>query len=148
MSTGMKVVVLLAAMPIVGVAQEQPKLKCTDFVYSQQFLKTYPKAPAACREVIVKDGQKWVRFDANVTKVKGNDVTVNFLNEMRDTVLTLTFTAPPDATLDVSGQQVKYSALSGGQEISIWAPSSRIGFFAAPGSLNSGELKVIKGKAQ
>jgi hypothetical protein len=148
MSTRMKVVVLLAAMPIVGVAQEQPKLKCTEFVYSQQFLKTYPKAPAACREVIVKDGQKWVRFDADVTKVKGNDVTVNFLNEARGTVLTLTFTAPPDATLDVSGKQVKYSALTEGQEISIWAPSSRIGFFAAPGALNSGELKVVQGRAE
>jgi hypothetical protein len=98
--------------------------------------------------VIVKNGQKWVRFDANVTKVKGNDVTVNFLNEMKGTVLTLTFTAPPDATLDVGGQQVKYSALSEGQEISMWAPSTRIGFFAAPGALNSGELKVVKGRAQ
>jgi hypothetical protein len=147
MSAGMKVVVLLAAMPIIGVAQEQPKLKCTDFVYSQQFLKAYPKAPAACREVVEKNGQKWVRFDANVTKVNGNDVTADFLNDMKGTVLTLTFTAPPDATLDVSGQQMKYSALKEGQEISIWAPSTRIGFYAAPGSLNSGQLKVIAGKA-
>jgi len=148
MSAGLKVLVLLAAIPVVGVAQEQPKLKCTDFVYSQQFLKRYPKAPAACREVVEKNGQKWVRFDANITKVQSNGVTANFLNDMKGTVLTLTFTAPPDATLEVGGQQMKYSTLKEGQEISIWAPSSRIGFYAAPGALNSGQLKVIAGQAK
>ena len=148
MSARMKVVLLLAAMPVVGVAQEQPKLRCAEFVYSQQFLKYYPKAPAACREVIAKNGQQWVRFDAKVVKVDGNNVTANFLNEMNVTVLTLTFTAPPDATVDMGGKQVKYSALGEGQEISVWAPHSRIGFFSAPGALDSGELKVIQGRAK
>jgi hypothetical protein len=66
---------------------------------------------------------------------------------MNAPILTLTFTAPADATLDVGGQHVKFSTLASGQEVSIWAPESRVGFYSAPGALNSGKLKVIKGKA-
>jgi hypothetical protein len=138
---------MLAMTPLVGLAQDQSKPTCTNFVFSQQFLKAYPKGPAACREVVEKDGLKWVRFDAKVTDVKGTEVTADILNAMSAPILTLTFTAPADATLDVGGQQAKFSTLRGGQEISIWSPESRVGFYSAPGALNSGKFKVIKGKA-
>ena len=148
MSVGARLAVLiLATTPLVGLAQDQPKPTCTNFVFSQQFLKAYPKGPAACREVVEKDGLKWVRFDAKVTDVKGTEVTADILNAMSAPILTLTFTAPADATLDVGGQQAKFSTLRSGQEISIWSPESRVGFYAAPGALNSGKFKVIKGKA-
>jgi len=148
MSVGARLVVLiLATTPLVGLAQDQSKPTCTNFVFSQQFLKAYPKGAAACREVVEKDGLKWVRFDAKVTGVKGTEVTADILNAMSAPILTLTFTAPADATLDVGGQQAKFSTLASGQEVSIWAPESRVGFYAAPGALNSGKLKVIKGKA-
>jgi hypothetical protein len=148
MSVGARLAVLiLATTPLVGLAQDQSKPTCTNFVFSQQFLKAYPKGPAACREVVEKDGLKWVRFDAKVTDVKGTEVTADILNAMSAPILTLTFTAPADATLDVGGQQAKFSTLRSGQEISIWSPESRVGFYAAPGALNSGKFKVIKGKA-
>ena len=148
MSVGARLAVLiLATTPLVGLAQDKSKPTCTNFVFSQQFLKAYPKGPAACREVVEKDGLKWVRFDAKVTDVKGTEVTADILNAMSAPILTLTFTAPADATLDVGGQQAKFSTLRSGQEISIWSPESRVGFYAAPGALNSGKFKVIKGKA-
>jgi hypothetical protein len=148
MSVGARLAVLiLATTPLVGLAQDQSKPTCTNFVFSPQFLKAYPKGPAACREVVEKDGLKWVRFDAKVTDVKSNEVTADILNAMSAPILTLTFTAPADATLDVGGQQAKFSTLRSGQEISIWSPESRVGFYAAPGALNSGKFKVIKGKA-
>jgi hypothetical protein len=148
MSVGARLAVLiLATTPLVGLAQDKSKPTCTNFVFSQQFLKAYPKGPAACREVVEKDGLKWVRFDAKVTDVTGTEVTADILNAMSAPILTLTFTAPADATLDVGGQQAKFSTLRSGQEISIWSPESRVGFYAAPGALNSGKFKVIKGKA-
>jgi hypothetical protein len=149
MSVAVRLVVLvLATTPLVAVAQDASKPTCGNFVFSKEFLKAYPKGPAACSEVVVKDGIKWVRFDANVTDVNGNEVTADFLNPMKAPVLTLTFTAPPDATLDVGdGKQAKFSTLRNGEEIYVWAPESRVGFYAAPGALNSGKLKVIKGKA-
>ena len=148
MSVGARLAVVIRAIaPLVGLAQGQSKPTCTNFVFSHKFLKAYPKGPAACREVVEKDGLKWVRFDAKVTDVKGTEVTADILNAMSAPILTLTFTAPADATLDVGGQQAKFSTLASGQEISIWSPESRVGFYAAPGALNSGKFKVIKGKA-
>lgn len=40
---------LVVVMPLIGFADDQPKLSCTkDIVYSQEFLAHYPKAGAAC----------------------------------------------------------------------------------------------------
>ncbi len=74
MNARMKLAVFaLTAIPLVGAAADQPKLSCIkDITFSQEFLERYPKAGAACHEVVMKDGQKWARFDANVVKVKGN----------------------------------------------------------------------------
>ncbi len=67
------VAVVFVATPLVGFAQDEVKLSCIkDIVFSQEFLANYPKAGAACREVVMRDGAKWARFDANVDN---NDLT-------------------------------------------------------------------------
>ena len=89
--------VALAAVPLVSAAADESKLSCLkDFTYSQDFLHRHPKAGAVCREVVMKDGQKWARFDARVVGLKDNQVTVNFIDGASQPVETLTFTAPGD----------------------------------------------------
>jgi hypothetical protein len=43
-----------------------PKVSCDDIHYSQAFLARYPKAPAACLEGRVANGEKWAKFNAQV----------------------------------------------------------------------------------
>lgn len=137
--------VTLIAAPLVGAAADEPKLSCLkDFTYSQDFLHRHPKAGAVCREVILKDGQKWARFDARVIKLKDNQVTVNFIDSADRPIETLTFSAPPDARVLVNGQQMTYSALGEGDPLSFWVPESRAGFYAAPGAAKLTEIKVAR----
>ncbi len=62
----------LAATPEVPAPAET----CSGIQWSSDFLKTYPKAPAACRDVTVRDGVKYARFDGVVSKVGTNYVQV------------------------------------------------------------------------
>lgn len=135
----------LTAMPLFSVAADESKMSCIGhFTFSQDFLKRHPKAGAACREVVMKDGQKWARFDARVVELKGKEVTVNFLDTANQPIEKMTFTAPEDARVVVNGQEMTYSALGRGDPLSFWVPETRAGFYAAPGAARLTELRVAR----
>ena len=139
---------VLVATPFVAVAADAPTMSCLkDIVYSQEFLARYPKAGAACREVVMKDGTKWARFDADVVAVKKDQVTANFIDEYKQSVATLTFAAAPDARVKVEGKDVKYSSLKPGDTLSFWMPESRVGFYASPGAAENTKLAVVSDTA-
>ena len=139
--------VALAADPANSAADE-PKLSCIkDIVYSQEFLARYPKAGAACREVVMKNGMKWARFDADVVEVKGKEVTANFLDSFNQPLSKVTFVASPDARLIVEGKEAKFSSLNKGDTLSFWMPESRVGFYAEPGASESTKLAVVDTKS-
>jgi hypothetical protein len=136
--------IVLVGAPLAVLADEAPKLSCIkDITYSQEFLSRYPKAGAACREVVMKDGKKWVRFDADVADVRGNQVTANFVDQYKQSVATLTFSAAPEARLTIDGKEAKFSELQSGDTISVWMPESRMGFYAKPGSLEMSKFAVV-----
>ena len=135
---------LFALAPLVGVADEPTKLSCIkDVSFSQEFLTKYPKAGAACREVVLKDGQKWVRFSGHVVKVSGNDVTAELIDDFNNSVGTVTVNAAPDAAVELGGKPAKYAQLHEGDTLSFWVPESRYGFYAAPGTLKTGQFRVV-----
>jgi hypothetical protein len=144
MNAGAKLAMLvLAVTPAAGLADDQSKLSCKDVTYSEEFLAHYPKAGAACREVTMKDGEKWVRFEADVTKVKGDQVTANIVDNYNNTVSTLTVKAAADARVMVDGKETKYSQLVKGDKLDVWLPESKLGFYATPGASNVQKLAVV-----
>ena len=138
-------ITILVGTPLVGIADEPTKLSCAkDVTFSQEFLAKYPKAPAACREVMMKDGEKWISFNAHVVKVEGNNVTANFTDDFHNVVAKLTVSAAPDARIDVGGTPTKFSSLHEGDKLSFWVPESKFGFYAAPGASESNKFTVVK----
>lgn len=137
----------LAMTPLIATAaDEAPQLSCIkDVKYSQEFLQKNPKAPAACREVVVKDGAKWIHFVGEVTERKGNQVTIDFQNVAGDPLATIVAEASPDARLKIGDKKVKYSSLRAKDKIDVWMPESRFGFYAEPGQEMS-QLKVVERK--
>lgn len=141
-------VVALALAPLAALADESAKTSCQKgIVFSQEFLQKYPNAAKACREVIVKDGKKYARFDANVVNVKANEVTADFIDSYDKKVTTVTFATTPDARVQMEGTEVKVSELKPGDKLSFWVPESRAGFYAAPGASESKKLAVVSSTA-
>lgn len=137
-------VIVLGGAALAALADEAPKLSCIkDITYSQEFLTRYPKAGAACREVVMKDGKKWARFDADVVDVRGNQVTANFIDQYKQGLATLTFTAAPEARLTIDGKEAPFSDLRSGDTISVWISESRMGFYAKPGALEISKFAVV-----
>jgi hypothetical protein len=141
----------LAALPLIAYAQGQTKLgegqsssSCLDhIVFSQQFLRRYPRAGAACREVKVEKGQKWARFDADVVRVTGNRVVASFIDRYGHRVSSITFDASRDARVYVNNRSTAFSALRPGDKLSFWIPEDRVGFYARPGALQNTKLAVV-----
>jgi len=152
MSTGKKfATIVLLALPLACLADteadtqgEQPKLSCIkDFTFSHEFLARHPNAGAACREVAMKGGVKWVRFEAEITKVANHQVTANFIDSYNNSVATVTFQASPDARLEVNGTQTPYGKLKPGDQLTVWMPENKVGYYAEPGKLDNERLTLV-----
>jgi len=148
---GRLVLLALAAVPVAAMAAEgeQPQLSCIkDVAFSHEFLERYPNAAPACREVQMKDGEKWVRFESKVTKVKNGNVTLDFLNVRGDTLATVTVKPKPDARVTIDGKKKKYSTLRAGDKLGFWMPESRLGFYSEPGASKINQLDIISDGAK
>jgi len=146
------ILVALAAAPCLALAQQehathqQRDQACDAFVYSEQFLHRFPKAPAACLDVVTQNGEKWVHFEGKVNEVKGSQVTTTFFDDFNNPVSKMTFDATKamDQRITVNGKEVQWTDLQPGDKLSIWVPQSIVGFYSKPGSLDKGELKLVK----
>ena len=146
MRTSVKLAIaVLIEIPLTGVAQEQPKLTCVnDITYSQEFLAKFPNAGAACNEVVMANGQKWVRFNAKVKQVEGNHLTVSFIDSHENPVSTLTFSFDPTARVTLEDNEQKAaSSLKKGEKLMVWMPESRLGFYAQPGAAESKHFALV-----
>ncbi len=141
-------VVILAALPFAAIAADEAKLSCgKDVLYSQEFLQRYPKAPAGCQEVVSKEGTKWVRFNAEVTGVKDGHVSMDIKNVSGDPIGNVQVQSTGDARIKMEGKEVKFTSLQRGDEVDIWVPESRYGFYSEPGAGINKQLTVVGGMA-
>jgi len=143
-STAKLTAMVLLAVPLTGIAQQQ--LSCVkDIVYSPEFVAKYPRAGAACNEVIVSKGEKWARFNAEVKNRQGYHLTVDFIDDQDRPVANMTFEMTPDATVTLRDEhQLKPAAkLQKGEKIVVWVPEKRFGFYAEPGASESKHFAVL-----
>ena len=139
---------VLIGISLTGVAQGQPKLNCVkDVKYGQAFLAKFPDAGSACQEVKVVQGEKWVRFNAQVKQNQNNRLTVDLLNQSHEhTGNPLTFEYTPDATLTLVNKKIKpASEVKEGDKVMVWVPESRFGVYAHPGAAESKQFAVVSG---
>ena len=110
-----------------------PKVSCSGFKYSEEFLAKYPKAPAACVEGRTYNGINYAKFNAKVTKVSSSGVTVDVLDAAGNPITPLTI-KPTDqkASVLVNGKQTQMTDLSQGDSITFWVPESRMEVNALP----------------
>ena len=104
-----------------------PKVACKDIQYSEAFLQRYPKAPAACVEGRVSNGENWGKFNAKVSDTHYPDsITIQPLNAAGDPTGTLSFKPPAGAKVYVSGKSTPVSQLQSGDVITLWIPQTRL----------------------
>lgn len=112
-----------------------PVAKCSDIVFHKEFLDRYPKAPAICESVTVKNGVRSAKFSARVVGLDKGTVNVQFVNVAGDPVAgmePLSFTPPAGAKLRVSGKTVSYRDLKSGDKLNFYVSENRVGVLTDP----------------
>ena len=103
-----------------------------DIAWHAEFLKSFPRAPAACQEVALRNGKKFARFNAEVTLVGPEIVKVRFLNVAGDPGREISIKPGADARVLLDGKKIEYSKLHKGDRLTVWMPESQIGVISDP----------------
>jgi len=105
---------------------------CMDIQWNAEFLKAYPRAPAACQEIAVRNGKNFARFTAKVTSVKPDNVTVRFLSSAGEEGREISLKPGPNARVEVAGKKVDYSKLQKNDVLTFWVPERALGVISDP----------------
>jgi hypothetical protein len=105
---------------------------CMDIQWNAEFLKAYPRAPAACQEIAVRNGKNFARFTAKVTSVKPDNVTVRFLSSAGEEGREISLKPGPSARVEVAGKKVDYSKLQKNDVLTFWVPERALGVISDP----------------
>lgn len=127
--------VLLAASAPAGAASGTVGAGCSDIRFDPAFLQAYPRAPAACQEVVTKNGKKLVRCSAQVSKVEKDHFQLHFLNAVGkpiEPVQTLTLLPQAGQKVRVNGKDVPYAELRKGDKVDFWVPEKSVGAYTDP----------------
>jgi hypothetical protein len=142
-------VAVLIGMPVAAFAQNQSQqLSCIkDITYSQEFLAKYPSAPSACQQVVEANGHKWARFTGKTESVRNGRATFAFSDTYGNPVTHLTFAFTPDAQINMDGRPTMVSSLKKGDEITLWVPENRFGFYAQPGAGENKHFRLVSSES-
>ncbi len=149
----MKTILTLAiaasiTIPFASQAQDTSLSCVKDITFSQAFLAKFPRAGAACNQVITANGQKWVRFNAEVKHVESNHLTVDFIDKYKNAVSEMTFAFDPLAqVMKENGEHIVASRLDPGDKLQVWMPENRLGFYADPGAIASEHFSLVSENA-
>jgi len=137
---------LIAAPAIVFAANAPPMVKapnesCSNIQWSAEFLNQYPKAPAACREVIVKDGVKFATFKGKVSKVGQHFVQVEVSDVADIPISTIAFEIGAGGRVTLDNKVAKVKDLKVGDQLTFWVRESQFGI--SP-TLTDQPMKVLK----
>ena len=111
-----------------------PTVACSEFKYSEAFLRKYPRAPGACIEGRVKDGMSYARFDAKVYISSPAFMTVQLLDRAGNTVTTFSFKPAPGARVQVDGKEERFADVKPGEALTLWVPEGLMEVRALPTS--------------
>jgi hypothetical protein len=129
-----------ANVPVVAAEQE----RCANIKWSVAFLERYPKAPAACRAVETRDGQKYATFVGKVSKVGSTFVQVSMLDVADYPISLLAFEIGTGGRVTVNGKVEKVSELKLGDLLTFWVHE---GDFGVSPTLADKPMRIIKPEA-
>ena len=118
-----------------------PKESCSNIKWSAEFLKQYPKAPAACREVTVNEGIKYATFKGKVSKVGDNFVEVEVSNVADTPISTIAFQIGVGGRITVGDKIETVKELRVADQLTFWV---REGQFGVSPTLSDRPMPIMK----
>lgn len=121
-----------------------PAESCAGIQWSPEFLKTYPKAPVACREVTVKDGVKYAKFNGKVSRVGHQFVQVAISDVADIPVSTIAFQIGVGGKVTIGDDVQPVKDLKVGDVLTFWVREQQFGI--SP-TLNDHPMAIVQPEA-
>lgn len=121
----------LSCLAMASAHAAAPGAGCTSFRFNAEFLQAYPRAPAACQEVVMRDGTRVMRFSAQVRKAAQDHFQIVFLNAVGTPMDGPAMTLIPRAgqTVEVNGKAIPVGELRRGDKLDFWVPENMAGAY-------------------
>jgi hypothetical protein len=138
------------AVPAIALAAEAPLAvdtpanSCANIQWNSAFLKEMPKAAAACREVTVKDGVKFAKFNGKVSKVGNNFVQVEVSDVADIPISTIAFQTGVGGRITLNDKIIQVADLRLGDKLTFWVHEGQFGI--SP-TLTDQPMSIIKPEA-
>ena len=110
------------------------KVECSALKFSDEFLKKYPDAPAACIEAREYNGKRYAKFNAKVYLNSADRTTVTLQSPTGKDLSTFSFRPAPDATIRINGKPTRFTDLRPGEKINFWVSEDRMTASELPAS--------------
>jgi LPXTG-motif cell wall-anchored protein len=120
-----KVIVFLAALPLLGFSSLASALTCDEVVLCAEITSKYAKAQEACLEVVERDGQPFVKMKVELTRPGSNRLTFRFVNQDGTFGPTHSMIPDPGWRVNIDGRNHRARDLGTGQELSVYLPPDR-----------------------
>jgi hypothetical protein len=114
--------------------EKLPQVSCGTVKFGAAFLAKWPKAPAACQDARVYNGQTYAKFQAKVYISSPEFMTLQILDSSGATVTTASLKPGPDQGVHVNGRLKKFHDMSVGEILTFWVSENRTDAQELPGS--------------
>ncbi|HEU4591851.1 MAG TPA: hypothetical protein VFS13_13175 [Steroidobacteraceae bacterium] len=97
---------------------------CADVNWSAEMIAKYPKIGSACQEVMQRNGETYVKFQGDVSKVArgGREITVHMKGSDTHVVLN----PDPDNTVFIGDRETTMKSLRPGDSLTFYVPEGRV----------------------
>ena len=97
---------------------------CAEVVWAPQILALFPRIGEACQQVVLSEGVRWARFDADFvgSNTAGRTVRLDFKNRQGRTMERLTLTPRAAQRLLIDGQRFRARDVESGQQLNVYVP--------------------------
>lgn len=118
---------------------------CQDVEWNTNLLTRYPWAVGSCHEVIVVDGQKWSRFEAEFEGMnRDGTFDVDFLNRQGRSQGVVTLKPGTNQTVLLDNREYAFSELRPNQKLNLYVPEGAYGFAVEPGVESDELVEVVE----
>jgi hypothetical protein len=108
---------------------------CADVAWAPELVAMYPRIGEGCQEVVIVDGRKWARFEAEFRR-GNNDGTAVLTFKDRDEQVIGDVTLKPsrDQRATIDGRTFRIGELQRGQELNVYVPERIFAAATEPGA--------------
>lgn len=160
MNTRLNVVAMTSAAMLLGLAwsggsnaqqtttempsPETDAASCNDVDWHVNMLRDYPWVADGCHEVVIVNGEKWARFEADFQELKRDGIiTSNFKNDRGRSLGSVSLRPGPDQRVMLDGRPSRFSDLRRGQTLNFYAPEGMYAFTTEPGAPVADRVEIV-----